>query len=253
LVTTEGEQLLVEVKNVAPRDISKGDRMRLRDLEATRRYAEMTRSRLVLAHYWAAANVWTLIDASHVTTKGNQVTVKLQDAMKVNELGLLGDREVGTTPPLVLSLHPEAPEETHLDDSTGIGTFTVGRIAIRAGGRSLRSRLERSIAFHLMLSGGWQLEEESIFDGDMLVRHDYVFQPYDPEGLLAEQGFAIVTSLSSLHATRYTYSTLDSDGGFGALRVDPELGSLGALVPADYWEDTNRSLKLWMLQIQPTP
>ncbi len=99
----------------------------------------------------------------------------------------------------------------------------AARATVSAGGRLLRTKLERTIAFQLMVFGGWEHVETPHFDANgRLLRVDHAFEPYDPEGVLDEQGFAIVTSLSSLHAARYTASTLDTEGGFEALRLEPE-------------------------------
>lgn len=170
-----------------------------------------------------------------------------------NELGLLGDRMIGATSPLVLSLFPGEGEAPAIGPETSTASFQVGSVKMSAGGRTLRSRIERTIAFQLMLFGGWELAEKPRIDKNgKLLQYDYTFRPYDPEGAEAEQGFSVVTSLSSLHAARYTVSTLTAEGRFEALCLEPEPGALSEIVPTDYWERQHRDLRLWLFQIHPS-
>jgi hypothetical protein len=251
LATNDGEHLLIEVKNVAPRQGSPGHTMPISELEGMQRYAELTKARLTIAHYWSQANLWTLVDASRLTVSSRRASLTVEAAMLANELGLLGDRMIGTTPPLVLSLYPSEGKAPKVNLGSKTTSFRVGRVAIAAGGRLLRAKAERTIAFQLMLFGGWFLHEKSTVENGKLLRHDFEFRPHDPEGREAEQGFSIVTSLSSLHAARYTFSTL-SEGRFEALRLEPEPGALSTVVPADYWERAHRSLQLWVFQVHPS-
>jgi hypothetical protein len=251
LVTNDSEHLLIEVKNVAPRQAFARHTMPVSELEGMQRYAEWTQARLTIAHYWSQANLWTLVDASRLAVSGRRALLTLEAAMRVNELGFLGDRMIATTPPLVLSLYPSEGTAPEVDPDSETASFRVGKVAISAGGQPVHTKVERTIAFQLMLFGGWPLNEKSTIDNGRLVRHDYEFGPHDPEGVEAKQGFSVVTSLSSLHATRYTFTTLVEDR-FEALRLEPEPGALSAIVPADYWERPHRSLQLWLFQIHPS-
>lgn len=121
-----------------------------------------------------------------------------------------------------------------------------------AGGRRLRTKVERVLAFQLMAFGDWRGSEVSHVANGKLLRHDFEFRPYDPEDAEAQQGFSIVTSLSSLHAARYSTTTLRADGSFEAIRVEPEPGALSEVVPADYWEKQFRSLRLWVFDVTPS-
>ena len=168
-----------------------------------------------------------------------------------NELGTLGDRMVGTTPPLVLSLHPTEGDEPTVTAESETASFTIGKVTLSAGGRELKTKMERTIAFQLMFFGGWNAEQNAEIVDGRLIKYVYESRPYDPDETLAHQGFAIVTSLSSLHAMRYTFSTLEADGQFAALRIEPEPGALRALIPADYWDRPFTTLRLWLFRVQP--
>jgi hypothetical protein len=68
IVTGDGQHLLVEVKNVAPRALAADQRMRSADVAAQSRYAQATGARLMVAHYWAAMNLWTMVDEQVLST-----------------------------------------------------------------------------------------------------------------------------------------------------------------------------------------
>jgi hypothetical protein len=250
LVTSDNEHLLIEVKNVSPKDTPRRHTIPAIAVEGMQRYAEWTHARLAIAHYWSGANIWTLVDASRLKIANGKASLSIAEAMMANELGILGDRMIATTSPLALSLYPGKGDEPEVDPAK-TSSFRVGRVTVSAGGRELRTKAERTIAFQLMLFGGWHVEEETEVHGGKLVRHDYAFRPYDPEGAENEQGFSVVASLSSLHATHYTFNTLHPEGQVETLRLEPEPGALAAIVPADYWDRAHRALRLWVFQIQP--
>jgi hypothetical protein len=251
LVTIDGEHLLVEVKNVAPSMTQRRPSISVAELDGLLRYAALTEARLVIAHYWSGINLWTLVDPSQLQRVRTRASLSLSEGVMFNELGTLGDRMVGTTPPLVLSVHPTEGDEPAVTADSETASFTIGKVTLSAGGRELRTKTERTIAFQLMLFGGWNVEEHAEIVDGRLLRYAYESRPYDPDGALAEQGFAIVTSLSSLHAMRYTFSTLEADGQFAAIRIEPEPGTLRAFIPADYWDRSFRRLRLWLFHVQP--
>jgi hypothetical protein len=251
LITMDNQHLVIEVKNVAPTRTQRGTSISASELTGLLRYAELTSGRLLLAHYWSGVNLWTLVDASRLQLKRNKASLSLAEGIMFNELGALGDRMIGTTSPLVLSLYPAEGEEPAVSLSDATASFRIDKVVMSAGGRELRTKVERLIAFQLIFFGGWSLEENSEIVDGRLKRYAYECRPYDPEGVEAKQGFSIVTSLSSLHAMRYTLSTLEESGRLLALRAEPEPGALSAFIPADYWDRSYRTLRLWVFQVQP--
>lgn len=249
LVTEEGEQLLVEVKNVPPREHLEYT-MRLRDLEALERYAALTNARLLVAHYWAAANLWTLVDAASAERTKERATFRLTTAMKVNELGTLGDRWIGTTPPLTFSLTvADMGDEANPAEADEFLVRIEGA-EVYCGGRRIEDQLEQNIAWRLMLSGDWRLTQSAQLASDgKLERIENVFAPETPtEG----QEFEIVGTLSSMHAKLYTLATMTEGGEFLALRQEADPEELAELIPPNYWEKPDRVLRLWQFDLQPS-
>lgn len=203
-----------------------------------------------LAHYWAGPNLWTLVDSGVLTSAGGKMFLALEQALRANELGLLGDAWIGTTPPLVLTLvaDPAQPRTLEGPPEGRHANFVVGSIEISCRGRRLETDLERRIAWSLMDLGHWQMDEnvEVASDGTV-VRVNYKFEPAEP--VEESQGFAIVGSLSSLYSALYNLTTLDEAGEVISLRRRPEPDALVDLIPDDYWDNPDRALPLWRLDV----
>lgn len=258
IVRTDGEHLLVEVKGVGPKDMVKPQRVRAQDLEQQLRYAELTGARLVLAHYWSALNRWTVVDPNALEHRDSQVLLPIEAAIKANELGLLGDAQIGTEPPLVFSLLADASQQTRRTlgaDEQQIG-FTVGEVEFASAGRILTDPVEQRIAWFLMLHGSWDTTEEPEIENGRLVKVKFVCVPPGADDdqaaeAIARQGCADVGSLSSMYSTLYNEATLTDTGELRSLRHEPDPGSLAALIPADYWNRTTRDLPIWKFRVRP--
>ena len=104
--------MLIEVKNVNPRTY-KEVLVNERDLNQKQQYADLMATRLLLAHYWSAANHWSVIDPRVLERRDGKLVLRFETAMMANELGLMGDSMIGTRPPLTLSLiaDPSQPQK----------------------------------------------------------------------------------------------------------------------------------------------
>jgi hypothetical protein len=252
LVLEDGEMVLVEVKNVAPGLLEA--KMGLGELKALERYAKLNNHRLLLAHYWTRANLWSLVDASIVTCKGSVAKLKLTDAMRANEMCFLGDAMIATTPPLILRLRadPKAPQTLGTEDSDGRRrvSFTIDEVEVLAAGTLLTDDDERRIAQALMLSGPWEVEEIADLDqDDSLVSVDFTHRPAEEQPGVPHQS---IGRLSSLFSTSFNQATLDEEGTPSRLAVDPEPGRMGDLIPSDYWSREGRELALWRFEVKPS-
>lgn len=253
LVTATGEHLLVEVKNVAPTETRKPPSISNAELEGAKRYADWTGARLMMAHYWAALNLWTLVDSSVLTLTGDTATLTIDAALPASELGLLGDQWLATTPPLALSLIADKAQPRTVRGSRNQERwqFTIGAVELSCAGRRLEDPLEQEIAVRLMLFGGWQPEQRPRYDEDgKIERLEYMFNPTEPAP--PSQAFEVVGALSSMYSALYNLSTLSDEGRVTALRREPEPGALVELVPHDYWSRENRALPLWRFDLKPS-
>jgi hypothetical protein len=258
MVDANGMNLLVEVKSVAPKNHRRPWRFREKEIEAQERYAVMTGARLLLAHYWSAVNTWTLVDSSVPTRRSGWLTLDLQTAAKASELGLLGDRMIGTRAPLVFRIFTDerTPQRRRIVSQTEQEwQLVLGRSHVYCAGEEVVNKERRRAALFLMLYGGWEEETEPAIEAGGDVHHiDFTYSPIDAEAL-ERDGFAIVGFLSSMYSTLYNAATLTNEGGFRRLRHEPAPGMVGGLFesPSARTSDgMKQSLPLWYFQVEPS-
>ncbi|WBB53893.1 hypothetical protein [Verrucosispora sp. WMMD573] len=246
LVRQDGQALLVEVKSVRPKPVFGSHRLRVSDVDALHRYAELTGCRLLLAHYWSAWNVWTLADAAAFERRDGKIIVDMETALKASELGSLGDASIATVPPLTISLVADhsVPQSAALTAPGGSADveFSVGAVELLGGGDVLEDEVERTIAGFLIRFGRWKLTEKVVVNDHMVERIDLVFAPEEP---VAAQGFEVVGQLSSMYSAMYLLATQSEAGEVLGLRHNVSPGSLAGVVPDEYFERPDRILRLW--------
>jgi hypothetical protein len=251
VVDRESQTLLIEVKSVKLNDPLKPFRLRARDVEAWRRWGDLTGAPVALALWWAWPGQWTLTSLDMLRARGSKLEIDVIDAMAANEMSRFGDCLLGTRPPLVFRLHVK--QEGAVDPGTSRVQVRVGDVDLLAGGRTLEDELERRIAFYFLRFGKWEVEQELQYGpGGDVVTIDLVARPpvIDHKEQVA-QDFAFVGMLSSLYAALFDEATLSAEGKVDHLDHRPDPGELAKLIPRDFWDRADRALPLWRLNIQP--
>lgn len=249
-VDADGRQLLVEVKTVPPNPRRLRHRIRAAEAHGLRRYGRLTGAPVAVAHYWSAANLWTLVDLEDMQPRDGQYELEVAEAMKFNQMGRFGDREVGTVPPLVLRLEVEELGERGRPDTA---TVVIRNAQVLAAGQPLVDEVEQRIAFMLFRYGRWVVDTPAEVDPTGRIT-SFALQAGPPEEareIVERQGFAMVGALSSMYSAMFNEITLDDEGAVRRLDHRSEPGELGSLIPADYFERSDRRLKLWVLHLQP--
>ena len=103
--------------------------------------------------YWSVWKLWTLVDATHFS-ENSDYYIALPEAMKRNEMNLLGDHIVATVPPLSLRLYTD-PNKPRSIEEDGQVHFTIGRAALFANGKEITDDFEKKLAWFFMLHGKW--------------------------------------------------------------------------------------------------
>jgi len=248
VVLGDGTTVLVEVKNVAPGNLTTS--VSVGELSGLRRYGELHGARVLIAFYWSSANAWTLVDLSALEVSGRRAQIGIGEAMVANEMSRVGDALLGTVPPLVFRLlaDPSAPAELGPEsDGERSVEFTVGAVEISAAGQLLSDPEEIRLAQAMMFFGRWEMSEELDAPAGRIDSISYAFSPSERS---PGQNFEIIASLSSICSTSYNLATLEEDGSVSRLAREPSPGALGGLVPADYWS-RDHVLRLWRLHLQP--
>jgi len=246
VVTLQGTQFFVEVKNCHYKDPSKAYRIKSAYVTGLQKYSDCMGVPLKFAVYWSRWNIWTLLDASLISSCGRDLAIKMTQAVKLNDMASLGDCMVGTAPPLTVRLYadPTKPRRLQPDDTA---PFTISRIEFYAGGERIEDSFEERLAWFFILYGDWGEigSPAEIVNGDV----EYIeFQHGPSEEEDNSQPFSIVGSLSSMISRQYGDSTVV--GGNVALLTPPSgPDQLGVLIPEDY---KGAVLKLWRFTVRPS-
>jgi hypothetical protein len=250
VVDRAGQTLLVEVKSVKLKDPLGPFSLRVQDVQAWRRWGELTGAPVALALWWVVPGMWTLVGLERLRQRGSKFEIKLVEAMAANEMSRFGDCLLGTTPPLVFRLRVD--QESPVDPETSEARVRVTDVELLANGRRLENALERRIAFCFLRFGQWEVEQELQFGSEgEVVAVDLIASPPAPAAeAAATQGFASVGMLSSLYAALFDEATLSDEGEVDQLERRPEPNELAELIPDDFWNQPNRVLPLWRLHIQ---
>lgn len=172
--------------------------------------------------------------------------------MKFNQMGRFGDRTVGTVPSLELRLEVEELGERARPDTA---TVVIRNVQLLAAGQSLVDDVEQRIAFLLFRYGRWDVDIPAEVDPTGRIT-SFTLQaapPEDTREMIERQGFAMVGALNSMYSAMFNEITLDDEGAVRRLdhHSESEPGELGTLIPGDYFERSDRHLKLWVLHLQP--
>lgn len=236
---------LIEVKNVYEPDPFQQHRRLFNAsyLDKLIAYAEATGAKLKVAIFWARLQIWTMISPERLIEADGGLDIDMETALKVNELSRLGDRVVGTRPPLRLRLVMD-PARTSSIDADGNVMATIGNIQYFCGDKELTESVEKEIAWMFMQYGEWQEEDpEPILEGDRLLAIEYRWEPEE----LTDQGFEFVGTLSGMFARYYAHHTVN-EGAVVQLRAPLKPDWFASLIN---FKGGSQALPLW--QIVPYP
>lgn len=244
LITTDGEQLLIEVKNFHQKDPLEPFIVKSTYLTTLKKYAGAFNIPLKFAVFWSLWKLWTLVDATQFISEGSNYILTMPEAMKLNEMNQLGDHMIGTVPPLSLRLYADTNKPQSLDKK-GQVHFTIGKAAIYTGGQEITDDFEKRLVWFFMLHGKWEKIEQPAEIKDGLL--EYTEFSVSPEQYDKKQGFAMLGFLSELITSNYKLIT-SPEGEILQLTPKQQPGQLSVLIPSSY---KGKVLKLWRFHIQP--
>lgn len=206
-------------------------------------YAAATGGELKLAVFWARWAIWTLISPKELIDENGDLTLNMQNALKANELGKLGDKSIGTRPPLRFRVVAD-PEKTTPVAADGTVNFMIGDVKFFCDENEILDPVEWNVAFALMLYGEWEEKEPKVeIVGNTL---KFIEFRWEPEVRINE-GFEIIGTLSTMFAKYYAENTVNEHE---VVQIHaPPLP--GWFEPLDSWEFENKALRLWILIQQP--
>ncbi|WP_152032813.1 MULTISPECIES: hypothetical protein [Ereboglobus] len=246
IVTSEGTEFLVEVKNHYEKNPPQPFRIKQAYLESLTRYAAIMGIPLKFAIYWSRWNTWTLIDSSVLKCpESKDFRLTFPVAMKNNEMSAIGDSLIGTVSPLSLRLYADTSKARDIGHS-GETNFTIERISLHAGLEEILDAEEKQIAWFLMHYGEWNkfTKTAKISDGKL----DFCEIAIAPETPSENQGFDTIGYLSGMVSNRYKNATSDN-GQITSFTPKVDASKLGVRIPENYQGNV---LHLWRFHITPT-
>lgn len=114
IVTKAGEQFLVEVKNCHEDNPSAKIYHKDSYLAGLKTYASLVNLKLKFAIYWSRWNTWTLISPDDLQCNGSAYVITFSNSVKQNQMAILGDFLIGTTPSLVFRLITDPKEQRYI-------------------------------------------------------------------------------------------------------------------------------------------
>ena len=245
VVLKDGSHWLIEVKNVYEPDPLQQRRrvFSASHLGQLTAYADATGAELKIAVFWARWRIWTLVSPDRLIEEDGGLNLDMLTALRVNELSSLGDRTIGTRPPLRLRLTMDQAR-TGPVDAVGQVVFSIGDIRVYCGHQELIEPDDQEIAWIFMQYGEWPSDKpEAILDGDRLLAIEYRWEPVEA----TSQGFEIVGTLSGMFSAYYAEHTVDSG----------EVVQIRAPLRPDWFEPlvslhtASRGLPLWKFIQEP--
>jgi hypothetical protein len=239
IILKDGEKFFAEVKNCADMMMTFKEKY-IQDLQ---KYADLNSIPLKLAIYWNRLRIWTLVSPDWFVFKNGKCILDLGQAMAMSEMAKLGDYMIGTKPPLALRLVMDDAKTSNIDGN-GQCLIAIGEVQMFCDGQLIVDKLEKDIAFQLILSGRWHEEEHvEIKDGKVT----YIEYEYMPEEINEEQGLNLVGYLSSAISEKYNSATA-RDGKIHRLAPQQGPEQFQIYIPDDY---KGNVLPIWRFYIQP--
>ena len=181
-----------------------------------------------------------------VVASDGSVTLDFLTAVKINELAELGDRMIGTKPPLRFRLLADSAEAITLDavESDGSLGFTIVDGQLFCGEEEIIDSTERGIAWTFMLYGDWGSGWTRNSNGwRARAGVEWRFEPLERQN----QGYEIIGTLSQMF-TRYFATSTVKDEEVVQIHAPQRRGWFTPLVNPGH---QTKALPLWLFKLQP--
>ncbi len=233
ILLNNGEEFLVEVKNFYQSSPFEPFKIKRTYINGLQRYAALFRKDVKLAVYWSKWNQWTLISFDKVKCNGNKCSLSLEDALKYNEMAILGDFTLATLPPLTVV------------NESGEAMFRIGAVEMYCNDKLINDPREQDIAFFLMLYGEWSSSEgEAHIENNEIIHLDFTSSPVQAH---EKQSFEMIGNISGMISRRFNALT-SNEGSVERISPQTDISDLGIQIPSDYKGEV---LHLWRFILQP--
>lgn len=229
ILTSEGDEFFVEVKNCHETGVHHRYRLTKDYLDKLREYANVFKRDLRIAIYWSRYKLWSLVSADAFEFDGVHYSLSMNQCMKRSEMRILGDGMVATVPPIIFRVMSDPNEPRHVDPD-GKAPFTIGAVQFICGGRWVQDPLEQKLAWFLLSYGCWDTDEsEAKVEDGQLIWMQTVAGKETVEG----QEFATLGFLSQMISSQFNELTTQ-EGRVSRLIPSSDPHALGIVIPADF-------------------
>lgn len=245
VVLDDGEQWLIEVKNVRCKDPFKQEtRMSAAYLASLQSYADMVGAPLKLAIFWSLWNIWTVVSPDRFRRPRGGLHITMQEALVANESGRLGEVTIMTRPPLRLVLGAAVDMPRSLSPE-GMAQFIIGSAKLFSGDVELIDVRDRKLAGVLFFYGEWPASGPfGVMDDGEFAGVEFVAKPEEP----SDQGFDGIGWASRIFSRFYAMQTIEGDQ---VIQLHGETAPEW-FAPLSNWDFKNSKLPLWLGRIQPS-
>ncbi len=243
VVLDDGEQWLVEVKNVRSKEpFKQKTQMSAAYLASLQTYADMVGAPLKLAIFWSLWNIWTVISPDRFRRPNGGLRVTMKDAVLANESGRLGEVIIMTKAPLRLVLGASTDMPRSLSEE-GLANFVIGSAKLYSGDVELTDPRDRKLAEVLLFYGEWSVGgPHAISDGGAFAGVEFVATPEEP----SDQGWDGIGWASRIFSRYYAAQTIDGDQ---VIQLHGEAAPEW-FAPLSDWDFKNSKLPLLLGRIQ---
>lgn len=245
VVLDDGEQWLIEVKNVRCRDPFKQEtRMSAAYLTSIQSYADRVGAPLKLAIFWSLWNIWTVVTPDRFCRPRGGLRITMQEALVANESVRLGEVSIMTRPPLRLVLGAAVDMPRSLSPE-GMAQFTIGSSKLFSGDVELVDVRDRKLAEVLFFYGEWPVNGPfAVIDEGEFVGVELVAKPEEP----SDQGVDGIGWASRIFSRFYAMQTIEGDQ---VIQLNGEAAPEW-FAPLSNWDFKSSKLPLWLGRIQPS-
>ncbi len=239
IVTDDGNQFLVEVKNFHETNLDKPFVMKKNYLDNLMNYSKYFRCELKIAIYWSKWKLWSLISPLNFDINESIYSINFFKALKQSEMHLLGDCWIGTVPPLSIRFETETLSRSLSNHYE----FKIKKVSLFAAGNCIEDEVEKNVASFLMFFGDWQnIDKPAQVEDGKLVSFELQLYPIEE---VKNQGFQIIGQLSQMISRQYDLLTTEN----GIIKtINPvQFDGMGVAIPNDY---NGHALKLWRFYMQ---
>lgn len=244
VILNDRKQWLIEVKNIYdPDPLRQTTKFKPEYVKQLQDYADLMGCPLKLALYWARWSIWTLISPEDLSRDGDKLTIVMMDAVRANELAALGDRTIGTTPPLKFQFLANREKPRFINEANE-AVMTGNGAKIFVGDNEVTDKVEQEIVWIFMRYGDWRMSgPTAVMSGKDVDALELTWAPKEE----SDQGFEFIGTLSSMFARYYATQTLN-ESGIAQIEADHVPNWFAPLVSNTTFSD---ALPLWRFDLQP--